>query len=72
MGENVIIVVFAVVVIGGMGSIMGIDHHRLCARRDRGHDQVLLSGSLQHRGIRPHGAGVAGEAIGLTGRANLT
>ncbi len=40
----------------------GIDHHRLCAWRDRGVDQIFLSGGLQHRGVRAHGAGAAGEA----------
>ena len=32
MGADLIIVVFAVVVIGGMGSILGADRHRLRAR----------------------------------------
>jgi branched-chain amino acid transport system permease protein len=50
----------------------GIDHHRLCAWRDRGIDEILLSRSLQHRGICPHGAGVAGEAFGTDRTGGLT
>ncbi len=42
MGSNIIIVVFAVVVVGGMGSIGGGDPHRLHARPLRGPDQGLL------------------------------
>ncbi len=55
MGANLIIVVFAVVVIGGMGSIIGsiitgfgLGHHR-------GPDQGVLPRSFQHRGLRDHG-----------------
>jgi len=51
-GADLIIVVFAVVVIGGMGSAWD-DHHRLCARRDRRTDQYFLFRSFQHRGFRP-------------------
>jgi branched-chain amino acid transport system permease protein len=43
MGSNLIIVVFAVVVIGGMGSIMGSILTGLGARRDRRPDQGVLS-----------------------------
>ncbi len=43
MGANLIIVVFAVVVIGGMGSILGRDPHRLRPRRHRRPDQGVLS-----------------------------
>ena len=43
MGSNLIIVVFAVVVVGGMGSILGRHRHRLHARRARGPDQGVLS-----------------------------
>ena len=50
----------------------GIDHHRLCARRDRGTDQVFLSRGFQHRGVRPDGAGVAGEADGTDRTGGLT
>jgi branched-chain amino acid transport system permease protein len=39
MGADLIIVVFAVVVIGGMGSIMGCDRDRIRPRRDRGPHQ---------------------------------
>ncbi len=50
----------------------GIDHHRLCPRRGRGTDEILLSGGLQHRGIRADGAGAAGEAFGTDGTGDLT
>ena len=50
----------------------GIDHHRLCAWRDRGIDQILLSRSLQHRGVCADGAGAAGEAYGTDGTGGLT
>src|SRR3982074_1040283 len=50
----------------------GIDHHRLYARRDRGTDQILLSRSLQHRGIRADGAGAACKAFGTDGTGDLT
>ena len=50
----------------------GIDHHRLCARRDRGTDQVFLSRGLQHRGVCADGAGAAGEADGTDGTGGLT
>ena len=55
MGSNLIIVVFAVVVVGGMGSIIGRDRHRLRARPRRGPDQGVLSGSVEHRDLRHHG-----------------
>ncbi len=50
----------------------GIDRHRLHARRDRRADQVLLSRSLQHRRVRLHGAGPAGEADRTDGQGGLT
>src|SRR5216684_4059530 len=50
----------------------GIDHHRLCARRGRGVDEILLSGGLQHRGICPDGAGAAGKTFGTDGTGELT
>ncbi len=43
MGSDLIIVVFAVVVIGGMGSILGAIVTGFGARRDRGPDQGVLS-----------------------------
>ena len=72
MGADLIIVVFAVVVIGGMGSIMGSIITGFALGRDRGTDQILLSRGLQHRGIRADGAGAAGEAIGTDGTGDLT
>ena len=62
MGADLIIVVFAVVVIGGMGSIMGSDRDRLRSRRHRRADQGLFSRSLQHRDLRHHGDRLAGPA----------
>ena len=53
------------------GLHLGFDHHRLCAWRDRGTDEILLSRSLQHRGICPHGAGVACKAFGTDGTGEL-
>ncbi len=55
MGANLIIVVFAVVVIGGMGSDPRRGDHRLRARHRRGPDQGVLSGSVEHRDLRGHG-----------------
>ena len=55
MGTNLIIVVFAVVVIGGMGSILGSIITGFGARHRRGADQGLLAGSLGHRHFRHHG-----------------
>ena len=57
MGNSLVIVVFAVVVIGGMGSILGADRQRPGARCDRGLHQGHLSGGLEHRRVRDHGAG---------------
>jgi branched-chain amino acid transport system permease protein len=55
MGSNLIIVVFAVVVIGGMGSILGSGHHRPGPGRGRGPDARVLPGSLQRRRVRGDG-----------------
>ena len=55
MGQNIVIVVFAVVVIGGMGSISGAIVSGLRARPDRGPDQGVLSAGLQHGDLRDHG-----------------
>jgi hypothetical protein len=57
MGSSLVIVVFAVVVIGGMGSILGVHRQRPGARTRRGADQGRLSRSLEHRGVRHHGLG---------------
>ena len=72
MGADLIIVVFAVVVIGGMGSIMGSIITGFALGIDRGPDQVFLSRGLQHRRLRAHGAGAAGEAFRTDGTGGLT
>jgi hypothetical protein len=54
MGANLIIVVFAVVVIGGMGSIWR-DPDRLRPRCGRGPDQGVLSRGVEHGDLRDHG-----------------
>jgi branched-chain amino acid transport system permease protein len=58
MGDNFINTVFAVVVIGGMGSILGA----ILTGRDRGIDQGVLSPGLGHRGLRGHGDRAADHA----------
>jgi branched-subunit amino acid ABC-type transport system permease component len=55
MGQNLIIVVFAVVVIGGMGSIMGSILTGLGLGVDRRIHQGVLSRSILHRGVCHHG-----------------
>ena len=50
----------------------GIDHHGLFPRHHRGADEVFLSRGVQHRGVRVHGAGAAGEASGIDGTGDLT
>ncbi len=49
MGADIIIVVFAVVVIGGMGSIMGAIPHRFWSGSDRRPDQGVLPPKLPAR-----------------------
>ena len=49
MGADLIIVVFAVVVIGGMGSIHRRHRHRLLAGAGRGPDQGVLPGGRRRR-----------------------
>ncbi len=51
MGDNFINTVFAVVVIGGMGSILGSIVTGFGARRDRGADQGVLSGGVGDGGV---------------------
>ena len=65
MGSNIIIVVFAVVVIGGMGSILGSIVSGFVLGTDRGPDQSVLSRGERHRDLRHHGDRAAGEAGGL-------
>ena len=72
MGDNFINTVFAVVVIGGMGSIMGVDRHRLRPRRDRGADQGVLSAGLRHRGVPGDGDRAADPAARTVRKAGLT
>ena len=70
MGSSLIIVVFAVVVIGGMGSIMGAIVTGFGLGVDRGADQGVLPRSLQHRDLRHHGdraAGAAGRPVRAEG-----
>ena len=62
MGANLIIVVFAVVVIGGMGSIMGAIVTGFGARHHRGPDQGVLSGGVEHGDLRHHGDRAADPA----------
>ena len=62
MGADIIIVVFAVVVIGGMGSILGSVDHRLRPRAGGRVDQGVLPGGVGHGDLRDHGAGASGEA----------
>ena len=69
MGADIIIVVFAVVVIGGMGSIIGSIITGFALGVIEGLTKVVLSRSLQHRGLRHHGDRVAGKPSGLFGRA---
>ena len=52
MGADLIIVVFAVVVIGGMGSIMGSIITGFALGVIEGLTKYVLSGSLQYRGVR--------------------
>ena len=62
MGSDIIIVVFAVVVIGGMGSITGRDPDWLRARHCRRPDQSVFPGSFQHRHFRHHDHRAASQA----------
>ena len=62
MGADIIAVVFAVVVIGGMGSILGSILTGFVARRGRGPDQSLLSRGVEHGRVRHHGDRAADPA----------
>ena len=62
MGADLIIVVFAVVVIGGMGSILGSIVTGFGLGLHRGPDQGVLSGGVEHRDLRHHGHRAADQA----------
>ncbi len=62
MGADLIIVVFAVVVIGGLGSIMGSIVTGFGLGRGGGLHEGLLSRGLQHGDLRDHGGRAAGAA----------
>ena len=62
MGSNFIIVVFAVVVIGGMGSILGCIVTGFGLGIVEGLTKVYLSAGLGHRDLRHHGDRAAGPA----------
>ena len=62
MGADLIIVVFAVVVIGGMGSIMGSIVTGFGLGVVEGLHQGLLSRGVEHRDLRHHGDRAAGAA----------
>ena len=64
MGADLIIVVFAVVVIGGMGSIMGAIVTGFGARHHRGPDPGVLSRGLGGGHLRHHGDRAPGQAAG--------
>ncbi len=67
MGADLIIVVFAVVVIGGMGSIMGSIVTGFGLGVIEGLTKVFRSRGLEHRGLHAHGAGAAARRpAGLT------
>ena len=65
MGSNLIIVVFAVVVIGGMGSIMGSILTGLGLGVIEGFTRVFYPGGIGHRRIRDHGDRAVATARGF-------
>jgi hypothetical protein len=67
MGSNLIIVVFAVVVIGGMGSILGLIVTGL-GWACRGPDQGVLPRSVRRGHLRDHGHRAAVRPAGLFGK----
>ena len=62
MGSDLIIVVFAVVVIGGMGSIMGAIVTGFGLGVIEGLTKVFFPGGVEHRDLRHHGDRAAGAA----------
>ena len=62
MGADFIIVVFAVVVIGGMGSIMGSIVTGFALGLVEGLTKVFLPTGLEHGDLRHHGFGAHGAA----------
>jgi branched-chain amino acid transport system permease protein len=64
MGSNLIIVVFAVVVIGGMGSIGGSILTGLGLGVIEGLTKVFWAEASSHRGVRDHGDRAAAAARG--------
>ena len=62
MGADLIIVVFAVVVIGGMGSILGAIVTGFGLGLVRGPDQGLLSRGFGHGDLHHHGHRAADQA----------
>ena len=65
MGSELIIVVFAVVVIGGMGSILGAIVTRIRSRRHRRFDEGIFPRGVQHGDLRHYGDCAAGPASGF-------
>ena len=72
MGDNFINTVFAVVVIGGMGSILGSIITGFGARRGRGADQGVLSAGLGDGGLPGDGDRAADAAARPVRKASLT
>ena len=64
MGADLMIVVFAVVVIGGMGFDPGCHNHRLRPRHRRGADAGVLPRGLCRGDLRDHGNRVIDQARG--------
>ena len=62
MGADIIAVVFAVVVIGGMGSILGSILTGFVLGVIEGLTKVFYPGGVEHGGVRHHGDRAAGPA----------